>query len=134
VNCRYDGKNNLKEDLIQLGKEHTLIPVCPEQLGGLPTPRIPVEIINDKMINKDGKDVTKEFNKGAYETLELAKLYNCKLAILKENSPSCGSGIIYDGTFSGRLTTGNGVTAELLKKEGIKVFGESFYKEIAQKS
>lgn len=102
-----------------------MIPVCPEQLGGLPTPRIPAERVKDRVITQVGVDVTKEYQIGAEEALKIAKLYNCKKAILKEKSPSCGCGKIYDGTFSRNLIVGNGVTAELLLKNGIEVFGES---------
>ncbi|MDU1911417.1 DUF523 domain-containing protein [Fusobacterium sp.] len=125
VECRYNGKGELKKDIEKLLKEHELIPVCPEQLGGLPTPRDPAEIQEDKIITKTGADVTKEYLKGAEEVLKLAKLYNCSAAILKERSPSCGCGKIYDGTFSKTLVTGNGATADLLIKNGIKVTGES---------
>ena len=106
-------------------KEHHLIPVCPEILGGLPTPRDPSERVGDKVVGKNGRDVTAAFAKGAEETLALAKLYGCRYAILKERSPSCGYGEIYDGTFSGKLVPGNGVAAELLAKNGITVLGES---------
>ena len=104
---------------------YNLIPICPEQLGGLPTPRIPAERVNNKVVNQAGVDVTKEYQLGAEEALKIAKLYNCKKAILKEKSPSCGYGKIYDGTFSRNLTDGNGVTANLLIDNGIEIFGES---------
>lgn len=125
VECRYNGKGELKKDIETLLKEHELIPVCPEQLGGLATPRDPAEICGDKIITKTGIDVTKEYLKGAEEVLKLAKLYKCNAAILKERSPSCGYGKIYDGTFSKVLINGNGATADLLIKNGIKVTGES---------
>lgn len=125
VECRYNGKGELKKDIEMLLKEHELIPVCPEQLGGLATPRDPAEIQDNKIITKTGVDVTKEYLKGAEEVLKLAKLYNCSTAILKERSPSCGYGKIYDGTFSKVLINGNGSTADLLIKNGIKVTGES---------
>lgn len=102
-----------------------MVPVCPEIFGGLATPRDPAEIIGNKVITKNGEDVTENYKRGAKEVLKLAKFYGCKLAILKERSPSCGYGKIYDGTFSGRLTDGNGVTAELLIEIGIRVIGES---------
>lgn len=103
-----------------------LIPICPEIFGGLPTPRIPAEIQADRrVLRKDGKDITDEYKKGAKEALRLAKLFDCKLAILKERSPSCGSGVIYDGSFTGNKINGDGITAELLKKEGIRIIGES---------
>lgn len=125
VYCRYDGKTKQIEALEQLMKKHTLIPVCPEIMGGLPTPRAAVETKGDLAINKDGVDVTEQFERGAKEVLRLAKLYHCELAILKERSPSCGSGKIYDGSFSGTLIDGNGITAGLLLQNGIKVIGET---------
>ncbi len=121
VKCRYDGKSSLNKKVLDLAAKETLIPVCPEQLGGLPTPRSPSEQRNGKVVTKDGKDVTDNFKRGAEETLRLAKIYGCKEAILKQRSPSCGYGKIYDGTFSGKLIKGNGVTAELLRKNGILV-------------
>ena len=102
-----------------------MIPVCPEQLGGLSTPRIPSERRGERVVNRAGEDVTSQFIRGAEEALRIAKLYGCQVAVLKERSPSCGCGRIYDGTFSGKLTDGDGVTAELLRREGIKVYGES---------
>ena len=128
VNCRYNGIEQPNKEVIDLLKRQDihLIPVCPEQLGGLPTPRMPAEISEDgKVLTKDGRDVTKEYRCGAEEALQLAELYDCKAAILKERSPSCGYGEVYDGTFSGKLIRGNGVTASLLAEHGIKVFGES---------
>lgn len=125
VNCRYDGKSKFIEKVDSLKDKHNLIPVCPEIFGGLPTPREPAEIIGDRVLTKKGKDVTENYKRGAEEVLKLAKFFDCKLAILKERSPSCGYGKIYDGTFSGRLKDGNGVTAKLLIENGIKVIGES---------
>ena len=125
VNCRYDGSGKEIPELIELLSKHTLIPVCPEQLGGLSTPRSPAEIKDNKVISKDSEDVTLEFTKGAEETLKLAKLYNCKYAILKERSPSCGSGKIYDGTFSKKLVDGDGFAAKLLKENGVEIIGET---------
>jgi uncharacterized protein YbbK (DUF523 family) len=107
-----------------LAKNYILIPVCPEILGGLPTPREPAEQKGKKVITKSGKDVTKYFEKGAKEVLKIAKILKIKKAILKQKSPSCGCGKIYDGTFSKRLIKGDGVTAKLLKKNGIEVFTE----------
>lgn len=121
VNCKYNGNNNENENIIELIKNKDVILVCPEQLGGLKTPRIPAEIINNKVITKDNIDVTKEYQKGAEEVLTLAKKFNIKKAILKSKSPSCGKGKIYDGTFSNSLIDGNGITTELLKKHGIEV-------------
>lgn len=125
VFCRYDGKTKQNDKLEALMNQYTLIPVCPEILGGLPTPRPAVEIQNGRAINKEGKDVTDEFERGAKEVLRLAKLYHCDLVILKERSPSCGNQKIYDGTFSGTLVDGNGFTAQLLLDHGIRVIGES---------
>ena len=127
VNCKYSGGNNALpvEKLKELDEKYELIPVCPESFGGLPTPRVPSERVGDKVLAQDGRDVTAEFEKGAHEALHLAKKHGAHIAILKENSPSCGSGTVYDGTFSGTLTAGDGVTAELLKNNGITVIGES---------
>ncbi len=121
VNCKYDGGNNENKKIIELIKNKDVILICPEQLGGLKTPRIPAEIQKTKVINKDNIDVTKEYKKGAEEVLNLAKKFNIKKAILKSKSPSCGKGKIYDGTFSNNLIDGNGITTELLEKNGIKV-------------
>jgi len=123
--CRYDGDDNWVKAVAELEKNYTLIPICPEEMGGLPTPRLPAEIQNSKVINKAGADVTEEFRMGAQLALEIAKKHNCKLAILKERSPSCGRGKVYDGTFSKRLIAGNGVTTQLLLENGIEVIGES---------
>lgn len=124
VKCRYDGKDKLNKKVLGLAKRKILIPVCPEQLGGLPTPREPAEQRGNKVITKSGKDVTQNFRKGAKEVLKIAKLFNIKEAILKQRSPSCGCGEIYDGTFSGKIIKGDGVTTSLLKKNGIKVISE----------
>jgi uncharacterized protein YbbK (DUF523 family) len=124
INCRYDGKSKPNERVLELSKKEKLIPVCPEQLGGLPTPRIQSEIRNGKVFNLAGEDVTNSFKKGAEKTLKLAKKYNIKEAILKQRSPSCGCGKIYDGTFSKKVIEGWGITANLLRKNGIKVVSE----------
>lgn len=121
IKCRYDGKSKLDMKVIELSKKEILIPICPEQLGGLPTPREPAEQRRKKVITKSGEDITQNFKKGAEEVLKLAKLFGVKEAILKQKSPSCGCGKIYDGTFSGRIIKGDGVTTSLLKKNGIKV-------------
>ena len=110
-NCKYNGKNNYNPKLIDFLKQMEIIEVCPEQMGGLSTPRLPSEIKGDIVINKEGIDVTPFFQKGACKTLEIAKNNSCKVAILKSNSPSCGFGSVYDGTFSSKLKSGNGVTA-----------------------
>lgn len=124
VHCRYDGNHNLCPALDLLLQQHHLIPVCAEQLGGLPTPRIPAERRGTAVITQDGRDVTEAFTNGAQEVLRLAKLYHCKIAILKARSPSCGYGTIYDGTFTRTLTERDGVTAELLRAHGISVYTE----------
>lgn len=124
-NTRYKGDSNIIPELNELMEKYNLIPVCPEQLGGLSTPRDPSEIINGRVISCNGRDVTDEFSRGAAEALHLAKLYNCSLAILKERSPSCGFGAVYDGTFTGHLVSGNGITAQLLSENGIAIIGES---------
>lgn len=105
--------------------EWTLLPVCPEQLGGLPTPRPPAECCGEHVRTADGADVTEQYRRGAEQTLYLARCFGCDAALLKERSPSCGAGTIYDGSFSDTLTAGNGVTASLLLRNGIPVFGES---------
>ncbi len=125
MRVRYDGKSKPHEDVLRLMERHTLIPVCAEVFGGLPTPRIPAERVGDQVITQDGRDVTGEYRRGAEEIARLCKMYRCTLAILKEKSPSCGRGFIYDGTYSGTLTEGNGVLAETLLKMGVRVVGES---------
>ncbi len=124
IRCRWDGKATPCRKIIDLVQQGKAIPVCPEQLGGLSTPRTPAEQRGDKVFTKDGRDVTQEFERGAEEILRIARLVNCKEAVLKAKSPSCGSGKVYDGTFSGRLTEGDGVCAKLLKKNGINVLTE----------
>lgn len=128
INCKYNGENNGNEKVMELIKNEKTILVCPEQLGGLKTPRIPAEIkiINGekRVITKDGIDVTLEYTRGANEVLELAKKFNITKAILKSKSPSCGCGQIYDGNFSNNLIIGNGITADLLIKNGIEVITE----------
>lgn len=126
VDCRYDGTNGKHEGVLALMKDYNLIPVCPEQLGGLMTPREPAELkARDTVVNKDGNDVTACFKRGAEETLKVARLYGCKRAVLKERSPSCGHGTIYDGSFTGRKITGSGITAHYLEENSIAVKGES---------
>lgn len=122
--CRYDGISKINEKVLSLAKKEVLIPICPEQLGGLSTPRTPAELKGDKVFTKDGKEVTAQFRKGAEEVLKIAKLLNINEVILKQRSPSCGSGQIYDGTFSNTLIKGDGVTTDLLKRGDIKVLSE----------
>ena len=127
IECKYcGGSNKLTErQLAALRERFRLIPVCPETAGGLPTPRDPSERLGDRVVSNQGRDVTAQYQKGAETALWLARRYDCKAALLKEKSPSCGSGQIYDGSFTGKLIPGDGVAAEELKKEGLIVFGES---------
>lgn len=127
INCKYNGGNNENSKLVELMKEKDLVPICPEQLGGLKTPRVSAEREQEKVITKEGVDVTKEYQKGAEEVLKLAKKLNIKKAILKSRSPSCGIDEIYDGTFSHTLIKRDGVAAELLKKNGIEVISSDRY-------
>lgn len=125
VSCRYDGNSKPNEKIIDLKEKYNLIPICPEIMGGLPTPRMSAEIKDGRVKTENGIDVTEEYKKGADEALKLASLFGCKKAILKENSPSCGCGKIYNGEFTRTLKDGNGITAELFIKNGIDVFGEN---------
>ncbi len=127
INCKYSGGNNYNEKIFNLVKEGKAIPICPEQLGGLKTPRLPAEIINECVINKNNEDVTKEFIKGAKEVLNLAKKLGIKKAVLQPRSPSCGCGRIYSGNFDNTLVDGNGITADLLMKNGIEVIPADEY-------
>ena len=126
-NCKYSGGNNaLPEDVLErLRARYDLVPVCPEVMGGLPTPRLPSERQGDRVVNRAGKDVTAQFRAGAKAALEQARRHGCRKALLKSNSPSCGCGQIYDGSFSGKLIPGDGVCAELLKDMDLEVFGEN---------
>lgn len=129
-NCKYNGGNNYIAAAQQLKERYELIPVCPEQDGGLPTPRESSERLGDKVVSKSGNDVTAQFLRGARHALDTAREHGCKLALLKERSPSCGCGAIYDGTFTGTVVEGDGVTAELLQHHGIAVYGESRIQEL----
>jgi uncharacterized protein YbbK (DUF523 family) len=120
-NCKYNGGNNINEKVINYIKEHEVIPVCPEVLGGLPIPREPAEIVDGVVKHKDGSSVDKEFRTGAQKALEILKDRGAELVILQSRSPSCGVNTVYDGTFSGKLVSGNGVFVELLKEYGINV-------------
>lgn len=124
-NCKYNGGNNRCEEIIKLGEKHKLVPICPECFAGLPIPRVPSEIKGDKVFSKDGKDLTEEFKDGAEKALYVAQEAGCQIAILKERSPSCGFGKIYDGSFSGKVIDGNGIAAQLLYENGIVILGES---------
>ena len=123
-NTKYNGGNNLINRLDELKEKYELYKVCPEVIGGLSTPRVPSEIINDKVINKEGQDVTTNYQKGANYALELVKKYNIKKALLKESSPSCGVHTIYDGTFSKTKIVSSGVTTRLLNEYGVIVYSE----------
>jgi uncharacterized protein YbbK (DUF523 family) len=124
VRCRYDGKAKPCRKVIELVKQGKAIPVCPEQLGGLPTPRPSSEKKGSKVFTKHGRDVTANFRRGAEEAFRIAQMTHCREAILKSRSTSCGSGKIYDGTFSGKLINGDGFFAALLKKNGIRIANE----------
>jgi uncharacterized protein YbbK (DUF523 family) len=124
VNCKYNGQNNYNQKIMNIIKNNDVILICPEQLGGLSTPRNPSEIRGNRVINNCNEDVTDNYNRGAEEVLRLCKELNIKKAILKSRSPSCGKGIIYDGTFSHKKIQGNGITAALLIKNGIEVLTE----------
>ena len=123
--CRYDGASKPQPWVEELARHHELIPVCPEQMGGLPTPRNPSERRGDRVVMCTGEDVTEQYRRGAACALRLYQLLGCKAAMLKERSPSCGCGAVYDGTFTGTHTAGDGVTAALLRAHGIHVLGES---------
>lgn len=125
VNCRYSGDGKLLSGVERLMEIAELIPVCPEILGGLTTPRMPSERVGDRVMTKDGRDVTENYVRGAQESLKLAKMFSARRALLKERSPSCGYGVIYDGSFGGTFTAGNGVAGEMLAENGIKIYGES---------
>lgn len=124
-NCKYNGGNNFNEKVVALKEHFEIVPICPECFGGLPIPREPSEIVGERVVSKLGEDVTDEFLSGAEQTLYVAKETNCGIAVLKERSPSCGCGEIYDGSFSGKTILGNGITAQLLIDNEIQVFGES---------
>ncbi|MBR0410360.1 MAG: DUF523 domain-containing protein [Eubacterium sp.] len=119
-NCKYNGGNNRNEKVIQLMTDNDVITICPEQLGGLKTPRVPSEIVEGVVTAKDGSVVDKEFRAGAAKCLEIAKREQPDLIILQSRSPSCGVKQRYDGTFSGKLVNQPGVTAELLMKNGFR--------------
>lgn len=145
-NCNYKGScaNEYSHNPIfwnNVIASYEIIPICPEQQGGLPTPRIPSELLGPseavlaseaKVISKEGADVTDNFVKGAQEALRMAKLAKVSFAVLKSRSPSCGKGQIYDGTFTGVLIDGSGITVALLEKEGVPVFSEKEFMEMAK--
>ena len=125
-NCKYNGGNNFLPAVDALKEHYDLIPVCPERDGGLPTPRVPAERIGDRVITRDGADVTSQYVRGAENALQTAQQHGCAKALLKERSPSCGCDLIYDGTFTHTTVPGDGVAAQLLKENGVSVLGESF--------
>ena len=127
--CRYDGQSKPRQEILALAEKHELVPVCPEQSGGLPTPRPPAEIRGGHVVRRDGADVTREYLRGADEAARLCALLRCEAAILKARSPSCGTGAVYDGTFTGRLTEGDGITARLLREMGVRVWNEEDFTE-----
>ncbi len=125
IQCRFDGTGKAHAGVINLLKSETLIPVCPEQLGGLSTPRDRTERIGTLVRTKNGDDVTEQFSRGAGEVLRIARIFSAEKVIMKQRSPSCGFGEIYDGTFTKKVIKGNGVTSELLANNGIKVITEN---------
>lgn len=129
-NCKYNGGNNLSEEVIKLKDKYDIISVCPEVFGGLSVPRISCEIKGDKVINKSGIDVTKEFIEGAKKTLDIAKKCRCKKAIFKDKSPACGINYVYDGTFESKIIEGQGIATKLLIENGIKVYSEKEIKKL----
>lgn len=133
VNCRYNGTGDVHKNAVSLLSEAVLIPICPEQLGGLKTPREPAELLKGQVIDRNGIDITGEFKRGAREVLSMARIWQCDYAILKERSPSCGSGFVYDGSFSKQLVSGDGITAAFLKEKGVYVTGESGIPKLMQK-
>lgn len=124
VNCRYDGGSNPCPAMAQLMEKCHVVPVCPEMLGGMTTPRLPSERRGDQVVNRQGEDVTAHFEKGAEEALKIAQLYGAGYAVLKQSSPSCGSQRVYDGSFTGRKIPGQGVAAAMFEKAGIALFDE----------
>jgi len=124
VRCKYNGGSNTNRRVLEYVRDRPFIPVCPEQLGGLPIPREPAEIRGESVVNRKNDDVTEQFTRGAEETLRIAGLTGARRAILKNGSPSCGSSRIYDGTFTGTRLEGMGITARLLRENGIEVMSE----------
>lgn len=127
--CRYDGGCSLSPAVQRLIRAGQALPVCPETLGGLPTPRVPSEIRGGRVVAKDGTDVTDAFTRGAEEALRLAQENDCAAAILKARSPSCGSGEIYDGTFTGTRVPGEGVFARMAREAGFEIWNEETFTE-----
>ena len=134
VSCRYDGRSVPNDNAKNLSDKFLLVPFCPEIYGGLPTPRIPSERVGERVLSKVGTDVTENYYRGASEGLKLCHDMGIEIALLKEKSPACGNKQIYDGTFSGTLVDGEGVLAELLRKNGIKVYGESQIEDLIKEN
>ncbi len=124
ISCRYDGKSKPCEAVLRLAESNSLIPVCPEQMGGLTTPRKPSERVEGRVLMNDGTDVTENYRRGAEAALRVAELNRADCVILKSKSPACGKGMIYDGSFSGTLRAGNGVAAQLLIDSGFEVISD----------
>ena len=131
-NCRYDGKNCYIREIEELKGKHTIIPVCPEQMGGLSTPRDPSEISGDKVFSNKGKDVTENYLRGAEMALQIAKMNGVEYALFKQKSPSCGKGKIYDGTFSSTVIDGLGMTSRMFIQNGIHVYADTEFEEFKQ--
>lgn len=129
--CRFDGTARACEGLEALSAVAELVAVCPEVAGGLPVPREPSELSGGRAITRSGVDVTDAFARGAEEAVRCARENGCDYALLKERSPSCGRGDVYDGTFSGTLSKGDGIAAAQLVAAGVEVFGESRIEELA---
>ena len=131
-NCKYNGGNNYNEAIVEFLKDKEVIAVCPEVMGGLPTPRKPSEIVHDVVTNTEGVSVDSEFRQGAKVAMDLIKDEEIECAILQSRSPSCGTKQIYDGTFSKRLIEGQGIFAEQLAKEGIKLIDSDEFANLQQ--
>lgn len=129
VECRYNGQAFSIPMVIDMVKKGQAIPICPEILGNLPIPRLSAEQCDGRIFSRDGQDLTNEYVTGAKIALRIAKLVGCKKAILKSKSPTCGCGMIYDGTFSGKLIEGEGVFSKMLKQEKIEVYTEDEIKK-----
>lgn len=130
IKCKYNGESNFNIKIDKLREKHTIVPICPEVLGGLSTPRVPSEIIGSKVINQNGVDVTLNYINGAKKALDILKENNIDVVILKSKSPSCGKDYIYDGSFTHTLVNGDGITTRLFKKNGIKIYSENDFEDI----
>lgn len=129
IKCRYNGNSFSIPEVIAMVERGEAIPICPEVLANMPIPRPAAELRDERIVSNQGDDLTNVYWTGAQAALQIALLAGCKQAILKAKSPTCGSGRIYDGTFSGRLVDGDGIFAKLLKDKGIKVYTEEEFKE-----